>query len=131
MPKILFLDDDELRIKTFRSHYPSADIARTASGCIERLERILDAGEELDELYLDHDLDGGPGVDAAVVGTGMDVVRWMAVHSVPVNRLIVHSLNRNRAREMGFALKKAGYRRINMYSWLKIKADLEGPSWPH
>ena len=70
-PRILFLDDDDLRAEVFLGDHPQAVWVQTAAECIAKLE------EPWDEVHLDHDLGGEVFVNIDRDDCGMAVVRWI------------------------------------------------------
>jgi len=100
---ILFLGDSPERQKKFRSHVPSATIVATAQEAIANL-----AAQGWDTVLLDHDL-GGTENAPSDKHSGMEVVRWVALHKPAVREFIVHSLNHQAAREMVAILRSSGY----------------------
>jgi hypothetical protein len=69
--RILFLDDDPDRARTFLLRKPEGVWVQTAEECIARLE------EPWDQVHLDHDLGGEVFVDSNRPDCGMEVVRWL------------------------------------------------------
>jgi hypothetical protein len=70
-PRLLFLDDDPARARSFLTEYPQAIWVETVPECIERL------AETWDEVHLDHDLGGKTFVDTNDDDCGMEVIRWI------------------------------------------------------
>jgi hypothetical protein len=106
-PRVLFLDDDELRAGTFLEAHPEAVWVQTASECIVLLE------EAWDEVHLDHDLGGEQFVDSERDDCGMAVVRWIVESPrahLEKTLVFVHSHNMNAATMMGFHLSMAGHK---------------------
>ncbi len=102
---ILFLDDNEERMKWFRSEVPSAGLAFSSSEMIELLQR----SGPVDVLYLDHDLGGKEMISEGEGDTGMVVVRWIESHRPPIKKIVVHSSNYFGALRMEATLADAGY----------------------
>lgn len=102
---ILFLDDDVNRRKCFRSAVPSAHIVETAQATIE----VLQSGEQIDQLFLDHDLGDEVFVDSDRPDTGMEVVRWIEKEKPEIGEIVVHSHNPSAAETMVSRLRAAGY----------------------
>jgi hypothetical protein len=101
---ILFLDDDENRIREFQPRFPGAIITRTAKETIAKLP-VMD----WDVVLLDHDLGGEQFVDSGKEDTGAGVARWVAENRPSVGRFIVHSHNPGGAKNMEGLLQQAGY----------------------
>lgn len=104
--KVLFLDDNPVRKRMFKSSVPFATCCALSSTCITLLE-----SEDWDYLFLDHDLGGQTFVDSSREDTGMEVVRWLAQREPrkPLKRIIVHSFNVPAANRMVATLKNLGY----------------------
>jgi hypothetical protein len=106
-PRILFLDDDDLRAEAFLGDHPQAVWVQTAAECIARLE------EPWDEVHLDHDLGGEQFVDAERDDCGMAVVRWIVVGPkthLKQTQFFIHSHNMQAATVMGFQMSMSGYK---------------------
>ena len=113
--EILFLDDSEDRIETFKKHINTASIVRTADECINKLKK-----QKWDYVFLDHDLGGEVHVDSDREDCGMEVVRWAVENKPIVEGFIIHSLNHIASRSMKEALRKAGYKALPIpFSLLK------------
>lgn len=102
---ILFLDDSPERCKKFRSRFPSATIVNTAAEAIIYLDGCL----PFDEVWLDHDLGGAEHVDGSRPDTGSEVVRWIIANQPEIGKVIIHSLNHDKACRMHNDLTAAGY----------------------
>lgn len=105
---ILFLDDDDIRIKIFTRYFPDATVVKTAASCILQIQL-----HPWDLVCLDHDLEGED--------TGMEVVRWILRDSNKhegTNRdigwFIIHSHNYYAVPNMVKDLKKAYYRAVEL-----------------
>jgi hypothetical protein len=104
--RVLFLDDDPARGKSFVAEYPGAVWVRTAEECIDRLS------EPWDEVHLDHDLGGEVFVDHEREDCGMAVVRWLCDQPRPdlkSTRFFVHTHNVNAACLMALRLEAMEY----------------------
>ena len=101
---VLFLDDNEYRIKSFRSKVPYATTVETAAECIKELEFPA----VWDIVFLDHDLGGDTFVDSAGLETGMEVVRQVCRKRYTVGAFIVHTHNPGAAETMASLLDAAG-----------------------
>lgn len=77
---------------------PPVNRSFTTSQCIERLNQYYDI------VFLDHDLGDDPGV-----GSGMDVVKWVAENKPQVKVFVVHSMNPVAAENMRSLLDNSGY----------------------
>jgi ActR/RegA family two-component response regulator len=102
--RILFLDDDQRRKRTFRSNFPSAKIVSTASETIHQLMT-----DEYNVVFLDHDLGGEVYVDSDREDTGMEVVRWIADNRPNIEKVFIHSCNKDAAAKMHSSLRQAEY----------------------
>lgn len=103
---MLFLDDDPIRCRNFRSAVPWANIVTTSEDCISVL---ASTSEPWDFVCLDHDLGGTIFAESAREDTGAEVARWMARHKPKVGVVILHSFNYDGRRTMGEILESAGY----------------------
>lgn len=106
--KVFVLEDNEERIKWFRSHYPSAMVYTTAAEAIKWLT-VSKSSVEWDLIFLDHDLGGTSYADSNSPLHGMEVVRWIEQNHPKAKRIIIHSLNYPAAIEMEKRLHEAGY----------------------
>jgi CheY-like chemotaxis protein len=131
--KILILEDDPNRIKTFKAKLGiqhKLTCIDTAEAAIEYLRM-----EEFDVVFLDHDLGGEQMVDTADENTGSEVVRWLT-QTEKGNRhvyvtFVIHSLNTPAAESMENTLKyhfnKDNVHRINFISL--VTNYLDDPSF--
>lgn len=103
---ILFLDDCPLRTKKFISAIPHAQTATTAQ---EMIQLIKNADEEIELVFLDHDLGGQTFVSSDVEDCGMQVVRYIEADRPKIDRIIVHSMNMPAAIQMKERLEHIGY----------------------
>jgi hypothetical protein len=102
--RVVVLEDNNERIKRFRSEAPYAEITARASDCINLLER-----GPVDLLFLDHDLGGKTHVSSKNNNTGMGVVRWIRDHKPEIKRIVVHSCNGSAGERMTSELDSLGY----------------------
>jgi hypothetical protein len=102
---VLFLDDNPLRTKKFRSDIPFAHCVQTAEKCIKTLQ----SEPHWDYLFLDHDLGGETYVKSDRADCGMEVVRWLCDNPWPIDQIIVHSCNKPAADNMTARLTVHGY----------------------
>lgn len=107
---ILFLDDDEARIKSFKAVHPNAVIVTTASDCIEKLQ----TEERWDRVFLDHDLGGEIFVDSARDDCGMEVVRWICDNEPSITIVLVHTCNTRAGANMVNALRDDCYTAVHV-----------------
>lgn len=88
-PKIiLFMDDDPLRaVKLYEWSNPE-DRLRTiwTKTVAETLLIFKDHAEQLEKVYLDHDLEGEVYVDSRRADCGMEIVRWL--ENIPYEKRI-------------------------------------------
>lgn len=105
--KIIFLDDDHGRWRSFLAKVPTAHRAETAAECINMIRE----SPEIDWLFLDHDLGGETWVDSNREDCGMEVVRYLCDNPriISIHHIVVHSHNVSAAQEMHDKLKDAGY----------------------
>lgn len=104
--KVLILEDDQERAKTFLQRYPDAVVVDSAHDCIKHLS------EHWDVVYLDHDLGGSSMPDSVREDCGYEVVRHILEHQpehLRQTKFVVHSANPIRARIMAEDLRRAGY----------------------
>lgn len=117
--KILVLEDDPIRIRTFRFKMdPGYDVmyVTTAQGAIDLLTE-----NQFDVIFLDHDLDGEEFVDMKNINTGSEVVRWLRAHGTTNDPyIVVHSLNSPAAENMAEGLKTAGFNFIYRIPFTKL-----------
>lgn len=87
--KILIVEDNEFRIKKFRSCLLNHDfhIAISANDAIEYLKN-----NQYDLIFLDHDLGGLEMIDSNFYNTGYTVAKYMAANDIECE-VIIHSLN--------------------------------------
>lgn len=105
--KIIFLDDDHGRWRSFLAKVPAAYRAETAAECINMIRE----SPEIDWLFLDHDLGGETWVDSNREDCGMEVVRYLCDNPriISIHNIVVHSHNVSAAKEMHDKLKDAFY----------------------
>ena len=108
--RILFLDDNEERVRKFLSCTPfdvDVIVVRDAETAIDVI-----AGCDPNILFLDHDLGGEEMVDPdPLANTGTAVVKFLVArgwHHPSVKRIIVHSLNVPARTAMVKSLKDRG-----------------------
>jgi len=94
--KVIFLDDNEERQKKMKSMLPCIKQTYTADETIEAIKE----NEEIDYLFLDHDLGGEIYVDSKEHNTGMTVAKWIAENEWNISMIIVHSFNPVGAKNM-------------------------------
>ena len=103
---ILFLDDDNYRIESFKTKIKGATIVKTASAAIEAIQ----SQDIWNIVFLDHDLGGETFVDSDREDCGMEVACWIAENQPNIRNIIVHSLNKPAADQMVAILKDSKYR---------------------
>tara|TARA_R110000803_G_scaffold169444_2_gene232460 strand:+ start:2894 stop:3265 length:372 start_codon:yes stop_codon:yes gene_type:complete len=102
---ILFLDDDNERIRQFRTKIPGAVVVKTAEQAIKALQK-----EDIwNIVFLDHDLGGEEFVDSNREDCGMEVVRWIIKKDAHIRNIIVHTHNTPAGEYMTALLKEALY----------------------
>jgi len=113
MQNILFLDDDPKRAALAYSRWLPEKSSRvvwcqTAEEAIKTLQEF-----DLEEIYLDHDLEGRMFVDSSHYNTGMEVVRFLEhfknLEKFAETKFIIHSHNIRAGQQMYFRLKKLGF----------------------
>lgn len=102
---VFILEDDENRIRKFRSAIPSAIMVDN----VDEAKEVLSKDEKWEIAFLDHDLGGEVMVDASKYNTGTTLVRWLIEQGIKIDTVVVHSLNDNAAMGMVTDLRKAGY----------------------
>jgi len=117
---IFFLDDDEYRVKTFRSMFPATLVAWTSWEIIKMLKEYT---VPLEYLFLDHDLGGEQFVNPERENTGSEVVRWVVANKPLVERIIIHSHNEPAAKMMEADLLEAGYW-VRRLPWIHLRSRL-------
>lgn len=107
MKPILFLDDNVNRTRAFQSRVPPAICVETAADMIDLIQKH----DEIDHIFLDHDLGNEVWVDSSRVDCGMEVVRWLVKNDRRANIecIVVHSHNTPAAVKMHADLMDAGY----------------------
>ncbi len=129
--RILFLDDDPDRARSFLGRHPEAVWVETAGECIVRL------AERWNEVHLDHDLGGEIYVDSSRQDCGMEVVRWLCSqpNEPSATLFFVHSHNADAASAMVQCLRQHGYEAvyrpfgIDVLAWLVTESE-ELPDLP-
>lgn len=116
MAKVLFLDDAKERLVRAAKVLAGHDVVY-----VETAQQAIDAikEQEFNTLCLDHDLAEehyaqafqSEAVQAALPGTGMDVVRFLCSPDFPGPKpfVIVHSLNVTASHRMLDTLKDGGF----------------------
>lgn len=108
--KILFLDDNEDRFRTFQSYYDETSVwtywVTTAAEAIAALQI-----KDFDLIMLDHDLGLETFVNSNRVDCGYEVVRWIInnKNSYRFPLIIVHSWNIVASNNMVSDLQKAKF----------------------
>ena len=111
--KIFFLDDMEIRQKSFKRSFPVDNItfAKSAEEAIKILEKDLD----WDLICLDHDLGNRTFVDSKDLNTGYQVAKFLSDKNIK-STIIIHSCNPVGAENMLKLLPQAVYLPV---FWLK------------
>lgn len=104
---ILFLDDNILRTRRFKSNLPSAQTAETADEMIALLEKHK--SEYIKYVFLDHDLGGITFQNSKEKNCGYEVVRWLKNNKMNIGLIVVHSHNEPAAVRMTADLIESGY----------------------
>lgn len=111
--KVLFLDDMQVRIDSFKQKCPDAVIVEDAESCIQELKE-----NKYDMVFLDHDLGGEIYVDEKEKNTGSEVVRFILKEKIEIPQIVVHSHNPDASKNMHKDLKNAGYEVHLIPFWL-------------
>lgn len=124
MKRILFLDDDEARLKWATRTLSRDDHVQTAITADHAIGWLAWAEDKpFDVVYLDHDLNGEVYVDSSRKDCGMEVVRWIVANMPAIGEIVVHSMNTTAGNLMVRALVDAGYKA--RYQWfMGLVADL-------
>jgi hypothetical protein len=119
--EVLVLEDTKERMRYFKMYCPSLVHEETAKGCIEKLTEA----EEIQELWLDHDLGNETYVDSSREDCGMEVVRFLQKNDLKhkIKTIYVHSHNKYANIPMNTALQDAGYNSI-LHPFYKLKEAL-------
>lgn len=120
--RIIFLDDDHNRWHEFKQAMPQAVHAETAEQCIQMIKN----SQNIDWLFLDHDLGGEAYVNSNRKDCGMEVVRFLCDAKLTnLDKIIVHSHNKGAAIEMEKKLYAAGYN-VRMIPFYNLIDALKG-----
>lgn len=92
--KIFILEDNELRIKTFKAVFASHNI--TFSSNVEEAKKLYKEKGEFDLIMLDHDLDGRVYVPSEEPNTGYQFAKFLRDEKTK-SVIIVHSMNKKGA----------------------------------
>lgn len=104
--KILVVEDQQVRIASFRYQFIGCDVTFTAQPK-EAIELL--AKNDWDCLLLDHDLEG-PWICPSGPGTGYEIAKWLEEHSDRQPKVIItHSCNLVGVQNICRALPKAVY----------------------
>ena len=102
---ILFLDDNDERIRQVLSKWPAALVVKTVSDCIAALK-----SKNFTTVMLDFDLTGDEkSSNYKDPESGGEVVRWIIENKPTITELLLHSHNVPMASRMSLELKDAGY----------------------
>ena len=117
-PIILFCDDDALRAVRLWEWQNEADRHRTiwVKTVKEALRVLKEHGDQVEQLHLDHDLDGQEVLPTKSSLAGMEVVRWF--ENLPKQKrekflkmaITLHDHNRFAAKEQFKRLTTMGFR---------------------
>lgn len=107
--KIFFLDDMEVRYKSFISYFPNNVItwAKSAEEAIDILSKDL----SWDLITLDHDLGNRIFVPSEDENTGYQVAKFLSDKDIKCE-IIIHSMNYNGAMKMISLLPNAKYKPV-------------------
>lgn len=111
---LVFLEDSPEVAAIHCQRMSEEDRSRTfwVQNVLDTIEILLDYRERLEEVSLDHDLNGETYVHSGREDCGMEIVRWLE-HQDPALyshiKFVVHSHNENSGPRMVERLRKAGY----------------------
>lgn len=104
--RIFVLDDNDERLKWFQQYFPQADMVKDAKSAID----LLNAKEDYDLIFLDHDLGGQIFQDSEQENTGYQVAKAISNSDKNKNAdIIIHSMNVVGATRMKYLLPQAKY----------------------
>lgn len=125
MPRVIFMDDDRVRLKAFKRKVPVAELVETAANTIKLLKELKTDDEV--QLFLDHDLGGETYVDSNREDCGMEVVRWIEANlPTQVIEIFVHSHNTPAAEAMVNKLRDSGYKAVHIPFMYLIRLISQG-----
>jgi CheY-like chemotaxis protein len=111
MLRILFLDDNSARHKTFEKKVGNGHLVTYVWSAIEA-QNVMISEPRFDVFSLDHDLGGEEMVDINKENTGSAVARFI-VNELPQDKypekIIIHSMNPIGAKNMETILVNAGF----------------------
>lgn len=109
---IFLLEDDETRIRRFKTAAANFDHTITVAVDFEEAKKLYQSGM-YDYLFLDHDLGQKQYVDSSEQNTGAEFCRWLRdnKHSEPFSGTVIHSFNVDGAKIMQLILLDAGWTR--------------------
>lgn len=131
--RILFLDDDRERHRSYRSVHPEGHRAVCAASYEEAVELLKN--HPFDLLQLDHDLcwedSNCDPAKPTYKKTGSDLARWIATSKSPndFQAIRLHSLNRKGVANMARILGQAGFI-VEAETFLEMVARLRGTPLP-
>jgi hypothetical protein len=115
---VFILDDDNSRIRIIRRKFGTAQLL--AANDPVAGERILRKHDNLDIIFLDHDL-GGP-YTRGPLGDGIDLAKVMKKDGLHKNSfVIVHSLNRQGAQKIKECLSKT-HKNVKVLPFYELSA---------
>ena len=90
--KIFILEDDPERVKFFNHNLIGKEVFHfdNVDDSIAFLDEHLD---EMEYLFLDHDLGGEQLVNSSVYNTGFTLAKYLSKKDMMFHKIIVHSLN--------------------------------------
>lgn len=87
---MFILEDNENRIKTFKQNLIGNELFIASD---VEIAKVMLKFNQVDFIFLDHDLGGDTMVNSNFPNTGYQLARWIKENNITYKRLIVHSLN--------------------------------------
>jgi hypothetical protein len=113
---VLILEDNQERIKKFRSAFPFAVIVEDVDSAKKAF-----LNDRFNLVFLDHDLGGEIYVDSNKYNTGMTIVKWIVENKIVIDTIVIHTCNKTAGNEMFRKLEDANYYTIRIpYTNLKL-----------
>lgn len=120
---VWILEDDSERLSAFAAQFPRARATDDSSLMLSWFR----SGRSPSVLFLDHDLDT-LGVD--YTNTGMRVVEFLERNILPIDAIIVHSLNiTGNPATMVKRLQRAGYQTVRMPFMFEVEESLRAKTF--
>jgi len=120
--KIYILEDNKERISSFKKLLIGHDVF-ISDNVKDFISRIEKEDQEIDLMFLDHDLGDMVYVDVDNKNTGSEVSRWLSKNKKNINNIIIHSLNTVGQKYMFDYLHEYYNVQIIPFIWLKNVFD--------